>query len=125
MFALNLKYLRKKYHLQRREIAVLTGVSNGTVAMWEDGYDVPERGQLVSIADYFKVTEKDLKRKDLRGMTEKERVKRIEALDFVLDCIVGMNEKAHFSTIQDMYYELKEGLDGNLGECSGRYLAGE
>ena len=34
MFALNLRYLREKYHLQRREIAALAGVSNGTVALW-------------------------------------------------------------------------------------------
>ena len=125
MFALNLKYLREKYHLQRREIAALTGVSSGTVAMWEDGYDVPKREQIVRIANYFMVAERDLKRKDLREMTGEKKLKRIEALDFALDCIVGMNQKEHFSTLQDMYYELKEGLDGYNVECPGGYLAVE
>ena len=122
MFALNLKYLREKYHLQRRDIAVLTGVNVGTVAVWEDGYGVPDREQLIRIADYFMVAEKDLKRRDLREMTEEQRAERIAALDFALNCIVNMDQKAHFSTLQDMYYELKEGLDGNFRECSWGYL---
>lgn len=119
MFALNLRYLREKYHLQRREIAALAGVSNGTVALWEDGYDVPGRELLIRIADYFRITEKDLKRKDLRAMTEEEKNRRIAALGFALDCTVNMGQKAHFSTLQDMYYELKEGLDGDFREFSG------
>ena len=121
MFALNLKYLREKYHLQRRDIAVLTGVNVGTVAVWEDGYGVPDREQLIRI-DYFMVAEKDLKRRDLREMTEEQRAERIAALDFALNCIVNMDQKAYFSTLQDMYYELKEGLDGNFRECSWGYL---
>ena len=125
MFALNLKYLREKYHLQRRDIAALMGVNNGTVAVWEDGYGVPDREQLIRIADYFMVSERDLKRKDLRKMTEEQRAERIAALDFALNCIVNMDQKAHFSTLQDMYYELKEGLDENLRECSGGYLTSE
>lgn len=122
MFALNLKYLREKYHLQRRDIAVLTGVTAGTVAVWEDGYSVPDREQLIRIADYFMVAEKDLKRRDFREMTEEQRAERIAALDFALNRIVNMDQKAYFSTLQDMYYELKEGLDGNFRECSGGYL---
>lgn len=125
MFALNLKYLREKYHLQRRDIAALMGVNNGTVAVWEDGYVVPDREQLIRIADYFMVSERDLKRKDLRKMTEEQRAERIAALDFALNCIVNMDQKAHFSTLQDMYYELKEGLDENFRECSGGYLTSE
>ena len=125
MFALNLKYLREKYHLQRRNIAVLTGVNVGTVAVWEDGYGVPDREQLIRIADYLMVAEKDLKRRDLREMTEEQRTERIAALDFALNCIVNMDQKAYFSTLQDMYYELKEGLDGNFRECSGGYLTSE
>lgn len=66
MFALNLRYLREKYHLQRRDIAALTGVNNGTVAMWEDGYDVPGKELIIRISDYFRISEKDLKRKNLR-----------------------------------------------------------
>lgn len=53
-------------------------------------------------------------------MTKEAKEKRIEALDYALNCIVNREDrKNHFSVLQDMFMELKEELYGSFSDSTG------
>lgn len=53
-------------------------------------------------------------------MTKKTKEKRVEALDYALNCIVNREDRQdHFSVLQDMFMELQEELYGNFRDSAG------
>lgn len=53
-------------------------------------------------------------------MTKEAKEKRIESLDYALNCIVNREDrKNHFSVLQDMFMELKEELYGSFSDSTG------
>lgn len=58
-------------------------------------------------------------------MTKEEKEKRINALDYVLNCIVNRQDRQnHFSVLQGMFMELQEELYGNFRDGTGCHRAG-
>ena len=58
-------------------------------------------------------------------MTKETKEKRIDALDYALNCIVNRDDrKNHFSVLQDMFMELQEELYGNFRDGTGCHRAG-
>ena len=53
-------------------------------------------------------------------MIMEAKEKRVEALDYALNCIVNREDrKNHFSVLQDMCIELQEELYGNFRDSAG------
>lgn len=53
-------------------------------------------------------------------MKKEAKKKRIEALDYALNCIINREDrKNHFSILQDMFMELKEELYGSFSDSTG------
>lgn len=53
-------------------------------------------------------------------MTKEAKEKRIDALDYALNCIVNREDRQnHFSVLQYMFMELKEELYGSFSDSAG------
>lgn len=53
-------------------------------------------------------------------MTKEAKEKRIDALDYALNCIVNREDRQnHFSVLQDMFMELQEELYGDFRDSTG------
>lgn len=53
-------------------------------------------------------------------MTKEAKEKRIEALDYALNCIINRKDRQnYFSVLQDMFMELKEELYGSFSDSTG------
>lgn len=48
-----LAYLRKENGLSQKELAVLLGVSAGTIGMWETGHRTPPLKKAIEVANLF------------------------------------------------------------------------
>lgn len=58
-------------------------------------------------------------------MTKEAKEKRIEALDYELNCIANREDRQnHFLILQDMFMELKEELYGNFRDGTGCHRVG-
>ncbi|HEY4155441.1 MAG TPA: helix-turn-helix transcriptional regulator [Puia sp.] len=76
VFSRNLRFLRKQRGLNQDEISVLFKKGGNTVGNWENSKSEPNIGELVKLADYFKVGLHDLLHTDLQKAT-------LNALDLV------------------------------------------
>lgn len=58
-------------------------------------------------------------------MTKEAKKKRIDALDYALNCIVNREDRQnHFSVLQNMFMELQEELYGNVRDGTGCHRTG-
>lgn len=58
-------------------------------------------------------------------MTMEAKEKRVEALDYALNCIVNREDRQnHFSVLQDMFMELQEEWYGNFRDGTGCHKTG-
>ena len=56
VFAERLKELRVEQKVGQVELATALGVSKGIISLWENGLREPKLGNLVAIANFFKVS---------------------------------------------------------------------
>ncbi len=56
VFAERLKELRAEQKVGQVELATALGVSKGIISLWENGLREPKLGNLVAIANFFKVS---------------------------------------------------------------------
>ena len=66
LFARNLRFLRKQRGLNQEHISLLFNKRGNTVGNWENSKSEPSIGELVKLADYFKVGLQDLLHADLQ-----------------------------------------------------------
>ena len=59
-FAVNLKTLRNEKHLSQSQLAKELGVSNGMISFWENNIYEPTATNIITIANFFKVSIDDL-----------------------------------------------------------------
>jgi transcriptional regulator with XRE-family HTH domain len=78
LFAKNLRFLRKQRGLNQDEISGLFNKRANTVGNWENGKSEPNIGELVKLADFFKIGLQQLLHKDLQE-------KAFEVMDSVVD----------------------------------------
>lgn len=69
LFARNLRFLRKQRGLNQDEISLLFNKGANTVGNWENSKSEPSIGELVKLADYFKVGLQELLHTDLQKQT--------------------------------------------------------
>jgi transcriptional regulator with XRE-family HTH domain len=69
VFARNLRFLRKQRGLNQDEISLLFKKRANTVGNWENSKSEPSIGELVKLADYFKVGLQELLHTDLQKQT--------------------------------------------------------
>lgn len=55
-FKENLRYYRKRSHLNQRELSERLGVVRNTVTQWESGYSQPRMGMVTEIANVLDVS---------------------------------------------------------------------
>ncbi len=66
IFSKNLKYLRKKHNMYQEELGSLIGISQQTVASYENNSNAdPRLSVLVKLSNLFNVSIDDLVKKDL------------------------------------------------------------
>lgn len=56
MFQIRLRELRESRSLSQKDLAQALGISQSTVAMWENGSNFPRKSTLFMIASFFKVS---------------------------------------------------------------------
>ena len=95
LFAKNLRFLRKQKGLNQEEISGLFNKRANTVGNWENGKSEPSIGELIRLADFFKVGLQQLLHSDLQK-------KAFEMLDSGDDPV---SEKPPVTT-----YRLNEGV---------------
>ena len=66
LFARNLRFLRKQRGLNQDDISLLFNKRANTVGNWENSKSEPSIGELVKLADYFKVGLQELLHADLQ-----------------------------------------------------------
>jgi len=66
LFAKNLRFLRKQRGLNQDEISGLFNKRANTVGNWENGKSEPSIGELVKLADFFKIGLQQLLHTDLQ-----------------------------------------------------------
>ena len=66
LFAKNLRFLRKQRSLNQEEVSVLFKKRANTIGNWENGKSEPSIGELIKLADYFKVGLQQLLHSDLQ-----------------------------------------------------------
>ncbi|MDP4130840.1 MAG: helix-turn-helix transcriptional regulator [Bacteroidota bacterium] len=76
LFARNLRFLRKQRGLNQDDISLLFNKRANTVGNWENSKSEPSIGELVKLADYFKVGLQELLHADLQK-------KSLQAIDAV------------------------------------------
>lgn len=54
MFQIRLKELRESRSLSQKDLAQALGISQSTVAMWENGSNFPRKSTLFMIASFLK-----------------------------------------------------------------------
>lgn len=59
----NIKYYRKKKGITQNKLAVMLGITQGTVAGWEGGFYMPNTSNLIKLAAILDVTIDDLLKK--------------------------------------------------------------
>lgn len=59
-FAINLKTLRNEYNLSQLQLAKALNVSKGMISFWENNIYEPTATNIITIANYFKVSIDDL-----------------------------------------------------------------
>lgn len=59
-FAVNLKTLRNENKLSQSQLAKELGVSNGMISFWENNIYEPTATNIITIANFFKVSIDDL-----------------------------------------------------------------
>ena len=69
IFSKNLKSLRKQRGLNQNEISLLFKKKGNTVGNWENSKSEPSIGELVKLAEYFKVSLNELLHTDLQKET--------------------------------------------------------
>ena len=69
LFARNLRFLRKQRGLNQDEISALFNKRANTVGNWENSKSEPSIGELVKLADYFKIDLHELLHSDLQKKT--------------------------------------------------------
>jgi transcriptional regulator with XRE-family HTH domain len=74
VFARNLRFLRKQRGSNQDEISVLFNKRANTIGNWENSKSEPSIGELVKLADYFKIGLHELLHTDL----QKETLKAID-----------------------------------------------
>jgi transcriptional regulator with XRE-family HTH domain len=67
---IKLKELRETRKISQQKLAKQLGVTQSTVAMWENGKNKPEHGTLTKIADFFGVSIDSLIGRDRTGKNE-------------------------------------------------------
>ncbi len=55
-FKANLKQLRQDLGLSQKELSIKTGISQSTIARWENGDRTPEMNYLIILAKFFGVS---------------------------------------------------------------------
>lgn len=66
LFAKNLRFLRKQSSLNQEEVSVLFKKRANTIGNWENGKSEPSIGELIKLADYFKIGLQQLLHSDLQ-----------------------------------------------------------
>ena len=125
VYVINLRFLRMKHGMTQTDMANLLGYRG------KQGYSAIETGKvkanvddLEKMADFFGITLDQLVKQDLSKETNAydkgSKGKRIEALDYALNCIVNREDRTnHFSVLQDMFMELQEELYGSFSDSAG------
>jgi transcriptional regulator with XRE-family HTH domain len=67
LFSKNLRFLRKKGNHNQEAIAILFHKQANTIGNWENQKSEPSLGELMKLADFFKVSTEDLLQKDLES----------------------------------------------------------
>ena len=70
-FANNLRFLRKRGGHNQEDIAILFNKRANTVGNWENQKSEPSLGELMKLADFFKVSTEDLLQTDLESASRK------------------------------------------------------
>jgi transcriptional regulator with XRE-family HTH domain len=107
LFARNLRFLRKQRGLSQHEVSLQFSKRGNTVGNWENGRSEPGIGDLVKLAEYFKVDLHELLHTDLQEET-------LHALDTVAGA--GSPES------QPVAYPIQEPLTSLVQESSGSDL---
>lgn len=102
LFARNLRFLRKQRGLNQEHISLLFNKRGNTVGNWENSKSEPSIGELVKLADYFKVGLQDLLHADLqkKSLLATDRETGIPSGEAALVNAYAMNE-AGTSIAQD------------------------
>lgn len=84
LFAKNLRFLRKQRGLNQDQISVLFKKRANTIGNWENGKSEPSIGELIQLADYFKIGLQQLLHSDLQkevlGIRDLAEVKHLPEL---------------------------------------------
>jgi len=103
LFAKNLRFLRKQRGLNQDEISGLFNKRANTVGNWENGKSEPSIGELVKLADFFKIGLQQLLHTDLQE-------KAFEVMDSAADS--ASDRQTSFS------YTINENSDSLAPEIS-------
>lgn len=68
----NLSVLRKKNGYSQLELSKRLGVKRTTVAMWENGTNVPRPAKLIQLAEIFGVTVDELLREGVKKDADRQ-----------------------------------------------------
>lgn len=74
----NLKYLRIKNKLKQEDIAKIVNKTRTLISLWEANEREITIGDIITLANYFKVPLEDLVGKDLRIEHPNEEIKEVE-----------------------------------------------
>lgn len=106
-FAKNLKYLREKYGLNKKELAQRLDIKNfSSIGYWEDGKYLPNSKSMNKIATYFGCTVKMLKEKDLEktDMSDESAISIYERIGSLREELKSDGIKIEYDPVSERIY---------------------